>query len=309
MQTTATSLAAGKEEHVMTTWKRSAVRHFSILSLLGLGLLAAVPAEALDLCTAAATMEPGSAVWLADDGEPVRLRLDLPTPGVVTLKLAGAAGLALDATSCDGDEPIRLAASASQLAFAVRRPGAWLVRAIPRATPENLDSPLNDGQLSTSFVETEVWDEEIFLETASAGPLRGVWTTFSAIGLPSKEEDHEVDPDPKGASPRTFHVITLAGDAGSPARIVLLGDGAATRWTARVSFLAAPPSKEEDHEVDPDPKAIGWDAPEDRRIRFAASAGFAGPETRDALLEWLAEWIWPEVPGADGGFRLLALTP
>ncbi len=277
-----------------------------ILSLLGLCMLAAASpprAHAADLCAAALPLQPGSVARLPGGEKELHVRLELGAPGVVTLDAESRLRL----TPCDAvaAEAILLQDSLGHLTFAVRRPGAWLVRV---AAPE----------LVTGFVEIRGED----LPTP-----HGVWTAFRRAGLSTKEEDHEVDPDPKTAAGTIFSTLRLAGGG----RVVLIpggaafsakeedhevdpdpkaaGAGVARRWSVRLSLAAALSAKEEDHEVDPDPKTLGADAPV-RRIRFETAAGLTEPEIRDALAEWLAGWIGTAGPSAgDEGLRLLALTP
>ncbi len=258
----------------MISWKQHETRScVLILILLGLGVLAAAgPPPALaaetsprwgaqELCAAAVAATPGAVVRTADGEKELLVRLELRAPGILTLD---GAARGLRAAPCDADpaEAILLEESAGHLAFAVRGPGAWLVRAVA-------------AELVTGFVATR--EEEQFTP-------HGVWTLFRRAGFSTKEEDHEVDPDPK---------TTESG---------------ARRYSARVTFPAAFSTKEEDHEVDPDPKTLGMASPV-RLIRFETAAGVTESEVRDALAEWLTGWLETTGPSAgDERLRLLALT-
>ncbi len=311
------------------------------LIALFLGLCAGVvgsPAGALGegLCWDATPVDLNATVrGFAADEEPSRLRLEVTTPGVVTLEVTAAVSPRIGVLP-GSDDLIVLEQSATHLAFAVRRPGSVCVR----LAAQDPRRPLGAYKLSAHFVEAEVRDQA----AAERGWLRAAETTFYASGIRAKDEDHEVDPDPSRVELDRRPLVSLLtltaaaafkdedhevdpdpvrvdlGPGRILARVVLLHGGEVDpdpvraeiepqrRWTALVTFPAEFAAKDEDHEVDPDPVRVRLEP--GRRIRFAAVDGApfrAGTaEERAALVTWIAGRIWPELRVAGEGFQLLA---
>ncbi len=164
-------------------------------------------------------------------------QLDIDGPALVILETASEISLG-PAVKAGG--PVVLEASASHLVLAVRAAG-----------PVNFDGPTDcDAQASVTRAKLH--------HRVSGG---AVVTSFHA--LPTKEEDHEFDPDPKNAGRA---LVTL----------IELGPAALT--------------KEEDHEFDPDPKSWteDWDAVSAVVRRLGAGWYFVvrgGVVTREVLVE------------------------
>ena len=291
-----------------------------LLASFFLGLFAAVggsPAGASGLCTDAIPVDLNATVRGFAADEQSRHRLEVETPGIVTLEVAAAGETAVRARlgllSARYDL-IVIEESATHLAFAVRRAGSFCVR----VAAQDPRRPLGSYKLTAHFVEAEVREQELAWEHDW---LRAVETTFYATGIRSKVEDHEVDPDPSRVElgqQALVSLVTLKGAAAlkaedhevdpDPVRV----DLEAGRILARVVLLHGGDDllKMEDHEVDPDPVRVHVEP--GRLIRFAAVGGSsaelraAAAEERAALVTWIAGLIWPELPVANDRFRLLA---
>ncbi|MCP4655761.1 MAG: hypothetical protein GY856_10120, partial [bacterium] len=234
-----------------------------------LGLFAVAaggPAEASGgvLCADAAPLNLNATVrGFAADEEQGRFRLEVETPGIVTLEVAAVGEAAVSprlGLLTGSHDPIVIEESATHLAFAVRRPGNFCVR----VAAQDPRRPLGAYKFTAHFVEAEVRDQEL---AGELGWFRTVETTFYASGIPSKAEDHEVDPDPSrvelGRQP-LVSLVTLTGAAAlkeedhevdpDPVRVHLEPG----RILARVVLLHGGDDllKEEDHEVDPDPVRV-----------------------------------------------------
>jgi len=234
-----------------------------LLASFFLGLFAAVggsPAGASGLCTDAIPVDLNATVRGFAADEQSRHRLEVETPGIVTLEVAAAGETAVRARlgllSARYDL-IVIEESATHLAFAVRRAGSFCVR----VAAQDPRRPLGSYKLTAHFVEAEVREQELAWEHDW---LRAVETTFYATGIRSKVEDHEVDPDPSRVElgqQALVSLVTLKGAAAlkaedhevdpDPVRV----DLEAGRILARVVLLHGGDDllKMEDHEVDPDP--------------------------------------------------------
>jgi len=286
-----------------------------LILFLTLSAAAAVWSSQESACAGAVSAELGATVrGAAWDGES-RYRLDVPTPGVVTLEVGGVhagARLGLMSSECESipggsGSTVLLERSPEHLAFAALRPGTYFVRL----------GATDSFKLTTSFVEAEAREEEVALRR-SAATGRALVTTLFVPEPVTKDDEHEVDPDPFLAEPGRRSLLTLIDFSGTavlkddehevdpdpfrtpgaavPARAVLLPDGG--EWTALMTFPAQADTKDDEHEVDPDPLLVGPAAQDGRWIRFT-SAG-----EREAIVSWLADWISSGAVGE--GVRLLA---
>ena len=134
--------------------------------------------------------------------------LDVPGPSLVVLETEAGAELGLEDGTLDF---VVLDASPSHLVLAVAGPGVLVVNG-----PE-------DADLDATFTRVRVAEHGVFLDG-----VRAVAKSFYAVALGTKEEDHDIDPDPKRAAERPLVTLLTLDDA-----VVL---------------------KEEDHDIDPDPK-------------------------------------------------------
>jgi hypothetical protein len=134
--------------------------------------------------------------------------LDVPGPALVVLETTAGAGLALEDGTLDF---VVLEASPSHLILATFGPVALVV-----------NSPEAAGVVAT-VTRVQVVERDVFLDGA-----RSVARSLYGIVPVTKEEDHDIDPDPKRAAERPL--VTL----------LTLDDTVVT--------------KEEDHDIDPDPK-------------------------------------------------------
>ena len=183
----------------------------------------------------------------------------------------------------------------------VPRPGRWIVASSLRG--EALHAPLILRTRLTPWTEVDAIDL-LSDTTDSDGPrgrevaLLSRWTS-AVTGLDAdKEEDHEVDPDPSTAAPSgslaqgaDLYLLTLGrdGDSGrEPLGWILLAS--AERPDPRVTDALA--TKEEDHEVDPDPSVV---VPIDPEGPTLWSAWVVPASEGEAL--WLQ---WSEAVGAQG---------
>jgi len=155
--------------------------------------------------------------------------LDVPGPSLVVLETRAGAELGLEDGTLDF---VVLEASPSHLVLAAAGPGVLVVNG-----PE-------DADLDATFTRVRVVERGVFLDG-----VRAVARSFYAVALGTKEEDHDIDPDPKRAGERPLVTLIDLDDA-----VVL---------------------KEEDHDIDPDPKrGSTWAG--DWAVVSAAVAGF-GP--------------------------------
>lgn len=302
------------------------IERFSCVFFLTLFAAPAVWALPENPCAGAAAAELGATVRDAAWAGENHYRLEVEAPGVVTLELgnvAAGARLALLSFECEritagNDGAVILEESPEHLAFAVVRPGTFFLRV----------GAADSFKLSTSFVEAEAREEEmVFRRSTSAG--RAVVTTLSVPELVTKDDEHEVDPDPFLAEPGRKSLLTVIDFSGAAelkddgsgfpprslqvdgevdpdpsrtsgavafARAALLPDG--DEWTALVTFPARALTKDDEHEVDPDPVRSGATAQEGRWVRFASAAD------GEAIVSWLAEWISSGAVGE--GVRVLA---
>lgn len=132
--------------------------------------------------------------------------LDVPGPSLIVLETTAGAALALE----DGTLGfIVLEASPSHLVLATAEPGVLVVN-----SPE---------EAKATVTRVRVVERDVYLDGARV-------VARSLYGIPpvAKEEDHDIDPDPKRVDKRPL--VTL----------LTLDDAVVT--------------KEEDHDIDPDPK-------------------------------------------------------
>jgi len=134
--------------------------------------------------------------------------LDVPGPSLVVLETTAGAGLALE----DGTLGfVVLEATPSHLVLATFGPGALVVN-----SPEN-------AEVVTTVTRVRVVERDVIMDGAHI-----VARSLYGIAPVRREEDHDIDPDPKRAAKRPL--VTL----------LTLDETVVT--------------KEEDHDIDPDPK-------------------------------------------------------
>ncbi len=172
--------------------------------------------------------------------------VEIDTPALLTVE--SASGITLDAaTSSRG--VVVLEKSPTHLVIAASRPGVlWL------ETPETCD-------LQTTLTRAGVRERMIF---GPGGKAPASATSFYPLTFATKEEDHEIDPDPDN---------TLLDERDRPLlTLIHFGDQIPTKEEDHEidpdPDLQDPaagcsiPTKEEDHEIDPDPDfqadACGW---------------------------------------------------
>lgn len=134
--------------------------------------------------------------------------LDVPGPSLVVLETTVGAGLALEEGTLGF---VVLEASPSHLVLAAAGPGVLVVN-----SPE-------DAEFAATVTRVQVVERDVFPDGAHV-----VARSLYGIAPVTREEDHDIDPDPKRAAERPL--VTL----------LALDDAAVAR--------------EEDHDIDPDPK-------------------------------------------------------
>ncbi len=185
-------------------------RVFEIVrAFLFVGLLTVTPAlEAGESCEGATPMElVGSLRAFAASGESYDLRLDVPTPGILSLdaSVPGLAGpepsLGFVAGGCGpspvSSQPLLLERSASHLVAAVASPGSYLVR-LSASDPRR---PLADFKLRSGFVPDEIGnvsakngddDDVIEIEADGLG--------YAGGNVLSEEDDDVIEIEADGSS-------------------------------------------------------------------------------------------------------------
>ncbi len=139
--------------------------------------------------------------------------LEIPGPSLVVLESTSGVVPDLRDDPARAFRPVVLEASPSHLVLAAGGPGLFLV-----------DVPEGDEVVAT-ITRAYIVEREIQL----AGGAHAVARSFHAVAFGTKEEDHDLDPDPKNADERALVTLITA---------------------AEISGL-----KEEDHDLDPDPKS------------------------------------------------------
>ncbi len=175
--------------------------------------------------------------------------VEIDTPALVTVESASEIALVEIA-----GRPVILEQSPAHLVIAARRPGILLLESSTSC------------DVRTKIERAEV-RERVMASGSSADSL-AVVTAFHPLQRVTKEEDHEIDPDPKNAA--------MELQARPLLTLIHLGRAVLTKKEDHASEAGRPsgatypdpkcgtPTKEEDHEIDPDPKhrgvadACGW---------------------------------------------------
>ncbi len=137
--------------------------------------------------------------------------VDVDTPALVTVE--STSGITLDLAT---DDTVILETSPTHMVIAVGRPGSLIFE-----TPT--------CELQTTITRVEVHQQVVPLGTGNS--TRALATSFHPIELATKEEDHDIDPDPDHP----------------------MQDGPAPSLLTLIRLDSAVPNKEEDHDIDPDP--------------------------------------------------------
>jgi hypothetical protein len=162
--------------------------------------------------------------------------IDVPGPSVVVLETT--VGLAPDLRDDPGQtlHPIVLEASPSHLVLAVGGPATLVVDA------------LDGGEVVATITRVRLSEHGIHLPTGGLAVARSLF----AAAFDTKEEDHDIDPDPLRTTGRPLLTLLILDAAG---------------------FL-----KEEDHDIDPDPMRGGLEAASDGDwARVSAAIAELGP--------------------------------
>jgi len=137
--------------------------------------------------------------------------LEVPGPSLIVLETTVGVAPELSDDPASTLRPIVLEASPARRVLAVGEPG-WLV----------VDAPPG-GEVVATITRVRLSERAIRLPNG----VRAVARTFRPA-FATKEEDHDIDPDPKGVAERPLVTLITVAEA-----VVL---------------------KEEDHDIDPDPK-------------------------------------------------------
>ncbi len=193
--------------------------------------------------------------WLSlptsSSAEVCRFRIDAPS--LVILETPGTMNLLPTRDA----EPITLEASPSHRVLAVTEPGVLMLDASAGC------------ELTVNVTRAEIRREALVV-----GPFAADITAFFAEDMPTKEEDHDFDPDPGFAGPHPMvTLIDLAGSVKEEDHDFDPDPGFA--WI---------PAKEEDHDFDPDP-GLAWIPGKEEDHDFDPDPGLAGdwPERWDAV--------------------------
>ena len=237
----------------------STTKNIATLFIFTFVLASAAAASSFEtICADATTIDADSSTWRADFDNVQIFSLDVESAGI----------LVVDVTTVSGAEPPRLIffgrgcaepatsqdfvaveQGASYQVIAAREPGIYSFQ----VASGGIDRSLGEYQLRSSFVPTEIVEEEVALELGRGRRLLAYQTHFLVDQPLLKSDEEAVDPNPDSRPSAGRYGLKSDEEAVDPNPDSLAFGSGPSPLLSLVSLTTAPRQKSDEEAVDPNP--------------------------------------------------------